>query len=128
MQTKKAISFLEVLIVVIIIAIIVAFAMPGYFGAKSRALDREAQSQLKLIQSAQKIYRLEVGFYTPCDDNADCNNVLSIDLPADTGGGGNWDYAVSNIVSDPPAFVATASGSGGTQGQWTIDQDDEQAQ
>ena len=128
MPTKKAISFLEVLIVVIIIAIIVAFAMPGYFGAKSRAFDREAQSQLKLIQSAQKIYRLEVGFYTPCTDNTDCNTVLSIDLPSDTGNDGNWDYVVDNVTLTPPAFLATASGSGGTQGQWTINQDDEKAQ
>ena len=103
--------------------------MPGYFGAKSRALDREAQSQLKLIQSAQKIYRLEVGFYVECNNNAECNDVLSIDLPASTANDGNWDYAVGNVdmSQNPPTFQITATGSGGTQGTWTIDQDAEKA-
>ena len=56
---------MELLVVILIIGILVTLALTQYGPYKERTLDKEAQANLKLLLAAQKVYRLEVGFYYP---------------------------------------------------------------
>jgi hypothetical protein len=62
---------------------------------KERALDREAKANLKLIQAAEKIYRMEVTWFYPKGETADTdgiNSFLRLFLP--TGEKRNWSYSI----------------------------------
>lgn len=92
MLKKKSLTLVEVIVVIIIIGILVALALPGFGVTKERALDKEAKANLRLIQAAQKIYRMETGFYFPRDaanpsgrtssDVSEINTSLKVRLPA----------------------------------------------
>lgn len=117
-KTKFSFTIIETIIVVIIVGILVSFAMPAYINAKRNTLDREAQTQLRLIRSAERVYRLEVGGYVNCANNATCNTRLNLDLPP--AGVSDWDYSVINSTVN--TFDGEAQNGGGTS-NWQIDQD-----
>ena len=118
-KTKISFTLIETIIVVIIIGILVSFAMPAYFNAKQGTLDREAQTQLRLIRSAERVYRLEIGGYVDCANNTMCNTRLNLDLPAPAVS--NWDYTVIN--STVGTFDGQAQNGGGTS-NWQIDENE----
>ena len=116
-KIKFSFTIIETIIVVIIVGILVSFAMPAYINAKRNTLDKEAQTQLRVIHSAERLYWLEVGGYVNCADNAACNNRLNLDLPP--AGVSNWDYSVMN--STETVFDGQAQNGGGTS-NWQIDE------
>ncbi len=118
-KKPKALTMIELLIVVVIIGVIATFAMPAYKKAKEKAVDKEAQTLLRLIKAAEDMYRLESTEYKGCGDTAGCNTLLSLDLPV----GPNWVYKVDS--STATTFTGTATGDKGSQGAagtWTMDQ------
>ena len=123
-KPHKAITLIEILTVIIIIGILVVLALPNFGTMKERALDREAKANLKLIQAAEKIYRMEVGRYFPVDGTteSDINNIntgLRLSLTER-----NWDYSVTG--GDSLSSQATRSASGWER-NYNIDHDDEEA-
>lgn len=124
LKTKilPSLTLIELLVIIAVIGILATFAMPSYINAQRKAIDREAQTQLKLIQAAEGVYELETNSYGACGSNTACNTLLSIELPSGTADGGNWDYSVAVGAG----FTATANGTRGTQ-NWSIDEDDEGA-
>lgn len=99
----KAMSLMEILAIIIIIAILAAIALPNFTPIREKVLDKEANASLKLIQAAEKIYRLETDFYypypgtTPVPDNAAINQNLKLSLPTDDDR--KWDYTCSTSGS-----------------------------
>ncbi|MCF7874154.1 MAG: prepilin-type N-terminal cleavage/methylation domain-containing protein [Candidatus Omnitrophica bacterium] len=124
---KPSFTLIELLVVVVIVGIVATFAMPGFFGAQKKTIDKEARTNLKLIQTAEEIKEVEEGQYKPCGSNSACNTALSLDLPASVANGGNWDYSVTCSSSCSSGFTAQATGSKGTQ-NWSIDEDAQDAQ
>ena len=51
------------LMVLIIIGVLSVLALGRYGSVKESAFDKEAKANLKLIMAAEKIYRMEAGFY-----------------------------------------------------------------
>lgn len=106
-------TLIELMIVVVIIGILSAIALPNYTNTREKAIDREAKSALKLIQSANKQYFIQGEYYYPVAGSEsnllNINRNLSIDLS-----GGHWIYTVTRTVT---GFSATAVRSGRT---WTI--------
>ncbi len=87
----EGMTLLEILAIIIIIGILAAIALPNFAPVREKALDKEASASLKLIQAAEKIYRLETDFYYPYStgtpvtetDITKINQNLKLNLPTD---------------------------------------------
>jgi len=105
MPHKKGLTLIEIIVVVLVIGILAALSLPGFDKTKERTLDKEAQASLSLIQAAERIYKMEAGFYYPPTTNtsniADINTHLKVSLP--TAGTLNWSYSI-----DDSALTGTA--------------------
>lgn len=75
MENNKGFTLVELLVVVIIIGILAAAAVPRYFRAVERTRASEAAGLLSGIAAAQERYNQRTGGYTA---NAD---LLDVDLP-----------------------------------------------
>lgn len=89
-------TLMELVVVIVIIGILATLAFTQYGPYKERVFDKEAIANLKLIQAAEKIYRMEYGFYyhrggpTPISSNI--SFFLKLALPA--GPSRNWNYTI----------------------------------
>jgi type IV pilus assembly protein PilA len=57
-------TLIELMVVVLIIAILIAIAIPTFLGARRRAQDKQAQSNLRNALTAEKTYYVDVQTYT----------------------------------------------------------------
>lgn len=80
---------MEIIIVIGIVGILAAISVPIFTKAMERARVREAISQLKLLQTAEKVVKVEEGKYKSCGNTSACNSILRLDLPT-----ADWDYSV----------------------------------
>ncbi|MFA5411311.1 MAG: prepilin-type N-terminal cleavage/methylation domain-containing protein [Candidatus Omnitrophota bacterium] len=110
-MSERSVTLLELLVVVAIVAILISLAW-NYFGpARERFLDKEAVVNLKLIQVAEKIYKLEYKKYWDSGSISDpiygLNPNLRLSLPADNNR--NWNYVTDTLGG----AVATRNGADG---------------
>lgn len=63
-QPQRGSTLVEVMIVVLIIAILIAVGLPNYLGARERAQNRAAQSDLRNGLTAEKIFYADDERYT----------------------------------------------------------------
>jgi prepilin-type N-terminal cleavage/methylation domain-containing protein len=102
---KSAFTLLELLLVVGIILILGAIALPNFTKTRDKAIEKEALANLKLIYAAEKIYRMETGSYAVLTNTADANTVLKLAIPTSNP---NWNYTVSS-TNTANRFAATAT-------------------
>ncbi|MFA5200442.1 MAG: type II secretion system protein, partial [Candidatus Omnitrophota bacterium] len=101
----KAFTLIELIIVITVIGILVAFAAPQFGVTRERTLDREARAAIALIQAAEKVYRMEEGPYYPWPSGsttsiANINTNLRLSLPA---GATHWKYTVDSTSNQVTA-------------------------
>ncbi|MDD4980882.1 MAG: prepilin-type N-terminal cleavage/methylation domain-containing protein [Candidatus Omnitrophica bacterium] len=94
---KKGFTLIEVIVVVIIIGIIASLYLSSFGTTKEGVLDKEAISNLKLLQVMEKTYEMDTDTYYPASEGSvsdivTINNNLHLSLPA--GSGRSWDYEV----------------------------------
>ncbi|MBF0523430.1 MAG: prepilin-type N-terminal cleavage/methylation domain-containing protein [Candidatus Omnitrophica bacterium] len=79
---KKGLTFLELIVVVVIIGIISAFAIPNYQKALNKAHERDVMLQLTSLYAACQIYKAETGhYYTGMLVSADAiNNTFHMNI------------------------------------------------
>jgi len=102
---KSAFTLLELLLVVGIILILGAIALPNFTKSRDKAIEKEALANLKLIYAAEKIYRMETGVYKTLTNAAEANSVLKLAIPTSNP---NWNYQV-NSTSPQNRFAAIAT-------------------
>ncbi|MFA4888571.1 MAG: hypothetical protein WC628_03225 [Candidatus Omnitrophota bacterium] len=91
----KALTFLELIMVVVIIGILVVLAMPNFRRMRENGLDKDAKSTLKLIIAAQKIRHMETGRYFNATSHEAINGNLSLALPVPPL---NWNFTTKTTA------------------------------
>jgi len=119
-------TLLEILAILIIIGILAAIALPNFAPVREKVLDKEASASLKLIQAAQKIYKMETGFYFPYSDTESNQNTintnLKILLPTDDATR-KWTYKCADTASGTTSCsdaTRTTSGGGDPNKRWRL--------
>lgn len=86
---------MELMITLIIIGILAAIAFPHFRASRELAWQREAQTNLKLIHAAEKIYGVANSVYYQYGTTSDINSGLHLDIPLTN----NWVYSVDSATA-----------------------------
>lgn len=126
-KKQNAFSLVELLIVVLVIAVLSAIAVPAFLNVQRRMQDNDAKANLELIQAAEEFHNVDMQQYVACSDPTDCNDTLELDLPPcatldECRNNSRWFYRVTTTGNPPDAFVASAQGLGTTT--WRLDEND----
>jgi type IV pilus assembly protein PilE len=115
-RNSKGFTLIELMIVVVIIGILAALAIPRFMKASAKSKTSEAQLLLKQIYTMERSYKQQYDTYS-----ADLA-AIGVVIP----GNANYDYT---IVADATSFTATADwpnpglDDDATPDTWTIDED-----
>jgi len=63
-ENEEGFTLIELMVVVLIIAILLAIAVPTFLGARERAQDRAAQSDIRNALTAEKVHYTDAQAYT----------------------------------------------------------------
>jgi len=106
-MNNKGFTLLELIVVLIVMAALVAIALPQYMGFVERAKAAEAITALGTIKVSEEAYRISTGSYTSTMSE------LGVTLATTT-----WTYGVVGTAGT--SFVATASRVGGPEDTKTV--------
>jgi type IV pilus assembly protein PilA len=115
LKNKKGFTLIELMIVVAIIGILAAIAIPNFMNYQCKARQSEAKSNLGAIRTAQEVYFAEKNNYA----------ATTAQIAWATKGVTDYTYSISNTDSDVD-FTATATATnfkGTKTDTWTIDED-----
>ena len=116
MNRKRAFTLTELMVVVILIGIIAAFALPNYQKSIRKAHERDAVVQLMAIHAASLIYHAQADkFPENTPTLVDINRELGLNVIAN-----GMDYTYSSTT--PDEFYATAQWPGDDSFTIYIDQ------
>ncbi len=132
MKRKYGFTLIEILTVVIIIGILASLSIPPFIKTVEVSRGRIARTNLKLIYSAEKIYRNENDTYYPSPAGevtslTEINKELGLDLSTNEEAPSQY-FEYSVRTTDPQKdFLATAVRKDGRYRGWkiTIDQKEE---
>ena len=103
---KSGYSLMELMIVVALIGVITAIAVPSYLNARYQALEHKAITNLNSFYQAQKLYY----FDNPGTSIAPVISDLTPDYATISDDDGSWTYVVTTSNAGPPvSFVVTAN-------------------
>ena len=100
-STDEGFTLIELMVVVLIIAILLAIAIPTFLGAQNKAKDRSAQSSVRNALTAAKTIYTDASTYTTADATA-----LALVEPSLT-------FAATATNSTDPKTVSVSSNTGG---------------
>lgn len=105
MNQNKAFTLTELMVVVILIGIIAAFALPNYNKSIAKAHERDAVVQLMAIHAASLIYHAQADTFPDISSLEQINTELGLNVIPN-----GMDYVYSSSI--PDEFTATAQWTG----------------
>jgi type II secretory pathway pseudopilin PulG len=113
MKNRKSFTLIELILVVTVMVILAAIAIPNFAKSKRRAVYKEGYANIKLIAAAERTYRVEQGGYVNCECSTaakcagatGCNALLKLMLKT-----ANWTYSVADDNTNKK-ITATAAAS-----------------
>ena len=116
---RRSFTFIEIVVVIVIVGLLAALALPQFTTVKERTLDKEAKANLLSIQEAEATYKMEKNSYYPSGATtsviSDINTNLKLGLPLNQA---HWTYSLNNTVVGGEKATAARVGAGGRS--WTI--------
>lgn len=110
-REKKAFTLIEVLIVVIIIGVLAAVAVPTYEQTIETSFGDQAKVVLRVIYTAQRMYRSDANTYNASLDPLNAASLVSLDYLEDPNAG-SAKFAYSITASGANTFTARATRKG----------------
>ncbi len=108
MKRNKAMTLMEIIIVIVLIGILSSAGVVGYRQTVLNARNREAQAMLRLITHAEDVWRVETNNYIACANTAACNTTLRLNLPDPAAADTVWVYSVVQVTAEPDSFCTQA--------------------
>jgi len=118
MRRKWGFSLMELLIVVFIVGILAAMALPGYGRMVERTVVRDARATLNLIYQAERMYRLD----QTVPSYGTLNNLINSRYLPNPEPNTSWDYAVLGVGAATFTGQATRTGGQFNGNTVTLDQ------
>lgn len=117
MKGEKGVTLIEVMIVVVIVGMLAAIAIPAYNDYVTRSRRSDAFTALETVRAAQEMYRAEQGFYAGAIGSlAGCASTMAGD-----------NYTISITRTDNTHFTALAAAQNRQAGdkypQFRVNQD-----
>ena len=110
-------TLLELLVVISIVGILAAMALPGFGRTIERSRVRDTQATLASLYSAERVYRLDQTTYGTL-----ANLVANRYLTDPNAGNANWVFSTPTVTTSAFTATATRVGGGYADNTVTVDQ------
>lgn len=109
-KNQKGFTLVELMIVVVIIGILAALAIPRFMRATTKSKQSEAKQILKQIYTMQHSYRQEKDIYwiTGATASATAPNAFA-SIGVDIGASARYSYTIASTDAGATNFIATAT-------------------
>jgi len=121
LNKDEGFTLIELMVVVMIIAVLIAIAIPSFLGFRKSAQDRSAQSELRNVLLSEKAYWLDNGQYTETaaditafEPNANMNADPALGVYSDLRDADSDIVCLTRTAESGNTFSLWESASGGT--------------